>query len=152
MCTLPSANVALTCRMMASPMITVSHSVSQRGAKSFQVAISETGDGGAGEVVARGLARVFRCCCTKGLWFPGAGVKDIWEDRVPGGESVSSALHTYPGLVSVSPGCFQCCSQLPQLGLLPQQLADLLLHGLQLQLHRMQIIFQQQLEMVAFNL
>ncbi len=86
MCTLPSANVALTCRMMASPMITVSHSVSQIGAKSFQVTISETGDGGAGEVVARGLARVFRCCCTKGLWFPGAGVKDIWEDRVPGAE------------------------------------------------------------------
>ncbi len=58
--------------------------------------------------------------------------------RSRGGGSVSSALHTY-GLVSVSPGCFQHCSPLPQLGLLCQQLAGLLLHGLQLQLHRMKL-------------
>ncbi len=43
------------------------------------------------------------------------------------GGSVSSALHTYPGLVSVSPECFQHCSLLPQLGLLCQPLTDLLL-------------------------
>ncbi len=59
--------------------------------------------------------------------------------RSRGGGSVSSALHTYPGLVSISLGCFQCCSPLPQLGLLPKQLVDLLFHGLQVQLHRMQL-------------
>ncbi len=35
-----------------------------------------------------------------------------------GGGSVSSTLYTYPRLVSVSPGCFQRSSPLPQLGLL----------------------------------
>ncbi len=59
--------------------------------------------------------------------------------RSIGGGSVSSTLYTYPGLVSVSPGCFQRGSPLPQLGLLLHQVADLLLHGLQLQLHRMQL-------------
>ncbi len=59
--------------------------------------------------------------------------------RSRGCGSVSSALHTYPGLVSIRSGCFQHCSPLPQLGLLPQQLSDQLLHGLQLQLHIMQL-------------
>ncbi len=59
--------------------------------------------------------------------------------RSRGGGSVSSALHTYPGLVAVSHGGFQRCSPLPQLGLLPKQLMDLPLHGLQVQLHRMQL-------------
>ncbi|KAL0154331.1 hypothetical protein M9458_050444, partial [Cirrhinus mrigala] len=35
-----------------------------------------TGGGGGGEVFARGLARVFLCCCTQGPWCPGCGVKD----------------------------------------------------------------------------
>ncbi|KAK3539227.1 hypothetical protein QTP86_031271 [Hemibagrus guttatus] len=41
-CTLPLAAVARTCRTMESPMITVSHSVSRRGAKRFWVGISKT--------------------------------------------------------------------------------------------------------------
>ncbi len=53
--------------------------------------------------------------------------------RSRGGGSVSSALHTYPGLVSVSPGCFQRCFPFPQLGLFPKQLVDPSLHGLQLE-------------------
>ncbi len=59
--------------------------------------------------------------------------------RSRGGGSVSSVLYTYPGIVSVIPGCFQIGSPLPQLGLLLHQVLDLLLHGLQLQLHRMQL-------------
>ncbi len=38
--------------------------------------------------------------------------------RSRGGGSVSSSLHPYPGLVSISPGCFQHCSPLHQLGLI----------------------------------
>ncbi len=148
MCTLPSANVARTCRTIESPMTTASRSVSQRGAKLFRDEMSKTGGG---EVVARGLDRVFRCC-TQGPWFPGAGVKAICDDRVPGARgpvqrntrsrgdgSVSSALHTYPGLMSVSPRCFQRCYPFPQLGLFPKQLADPSLHGIQLELRRMQL-------------
>ncbi len=52
MCTLPSANVARTCRTMESPTIRVSRSVSQRGVKRFRVEISKAGGGGGGEVVA----------------------------------------------------------------------------------------------------
>ncbi len=124
--TLPSANVAQT---MESPTITASHSVSRRGAMRFRVEISKTGGGGGGEVVAQGLARVFCCFCTQGPWCPGASVEEIWEiaswvhracaekHMSRGGGSVSNALYTYPGLVSVSPGCFQHDSPLPQLGL-----------------------------------
>ncbi len=138
MCTLPSANVARTCRTIESPMTTASQSVSQRGAKRFRDEMSKTGGG---EVVARGLDRIFRCC-TQGPWFPGAGVKAICDDRVPGargpvqrntrsrgGGSVSSVLHTYPGLMSVSPRCFQRSFPFPQLGLFPKQLVDPSLHG-----------------------
>ncbi len=75
--TLPSANVARTCRTMESPTLTASRSVSWRGAKRFRVEISKTGSAGGGDDVARGLARVFRCCRTQGPWCPGAGVKDI---------------------------------------------------------------------------
>ncbi len=57
--------------------------------------------------------------------------------RSRGGGSVSRTLYTYPGLVSVSLGCFQRSLPLPQLGLLLQQLVDLPLHSLQL--HRMQL-------------
>ncbi len=59
--------------------------------------------------------------------------------RSRGSGSVSSALHTYPGLMSVSPRCFQRCFPFPQLGLFPKQLVDPSLHGLQLKLHRMQL-------------
>ncbi len=58
-CTLPSANIARTCRTIESPMITASRSISQRGAKQLREEISKTGGG---EVVDRGLDRVFRCC------------------------------------------------------------------------------------------
>ncbi|KAK3522785.1 hypothetical protein QTP86_034653 [Hemibagrus guttatus] len=81
-CTLPLAAVARTCRTMESPMITASHAVSRRGAKRFWVGISKTGGGGGGEVLARGLARVFRCCCIQAAWYPGAGVNETWAGRV----------------------------------------------------------------------
>ncbi len=81
------------------------------------------------------------------IWHPRS---DLWNlhvwildgtrnTRSRGGGSVSSVLHTYPGLVSISPGCFHCCFPFPQLGLLPKQLVDMSLHGLQLQPHRMQL-------------
>ncbi len=89
MYTLPSGNVARTCRTIESPMTTASRSVSQRGAKRFWDEMSKTGGG---EVVARGLDRVFRCC-TQGLWFPGAGVKAICDDRVPGARGLSREIH-----------------------------------------------------------
>ncbi len=65
---------------MESPIITVSHSVSQRGMKWLRVEISKTGGGG------RGLDHVFRCCS-------GAGVKDIWEDRIPGAWGLCRETH-----------------------------------------------------------
>ncbi len=77
---------------MESPMITASRSVLRRGAKQFQVKISKTGAEEGGEAVARGLARVFRCC-TQGPWFPGAGVKYIWEDRVLGAQGLCRETH-----------------------------------------------------------
>ncbi len=89
MCTLPSANVARTCRTIESPMTTASRSVSQRGAKRFRDEMSKTGGG---EVVARGLDHVFRCC-TQGPWFPGAGVKAICDDRVPGARGLCRETH-----------------------------------------------------------
>ncbi len=76
MCILPSANVARMCRTIESPTITASRSVSQRGVKWLRDEMSKTGGG---EVADRGLDRVFRCC-TQGPGFPGAGVKDTWED------------------------------------------------------------------------
>ncbi len=78
MCTLTSANVARTCRTIESPMTTASRSVSQRGAKRLRDEMSKTGGG---EVVYWGLDHIF-CCCTQGPEF----------------RSVSSMLHTYPGL------------------------------------------------------
>ncbi len=84
LCTLASANVARTYQTMESPTITALRSVSRRGAK--QEEISKTGSDGGGEVVVRGLDRVFR-------WFPGAGVKDIWEDRVPGARGLCRETH-----------------------------------------------------------
>ncbi len=47
---------------------------------------------GGGEVVDQGLDRVFRCC-TQGPRFPGAWVKDIWEDRVPGARGLCRETH-----------------------------------------------------------
>ncbi len=83
------------------------HSISQRGAKRLRDEMTKTGWR---EVVDRGLDRVF-CCCTQGPGFPDAGMKDIWEDRVPGArglcrETHGVSKHTYPGLVSVSPRMF----------------------------------------------
>ncbi len=150
-CNLPSANVARTCRQMESPTITASRSVSRRGAKRFRVEISKTGSGGGGDDVAEaslessaaaaprvrgvrrrseGHLRRSRPRCTGPVQR---------NTRSRGGGSVSSALYTYPGPVSVSPGCFQRSLPLSQLGLSLQQLVDLLLRGLQLQLHRMQL-------------
>ncbi len=88
-CTLPSANVARTCRTIESPMTTASRSVSQRGANRFRDEMSKTGGG---EVVDWGLDRVFRCC-TQGPCFPGAGVKAICDDRVPGARGLCRETH-----------------------------------------------------------
>ncbi len=136
--TLPSANKARMCQTIESPMITASRSVSQRGAKRLRVEISKTGGG---EVVKRGVDRIFHCC-TQGPVFPGAGVKDIWEDRFPGVWGLCRETHGVEvvGVLAarVSPRCFQHCFPFPQLGLLPKQLLNLSLHGLQLQLYRMQ--------------
>ncbi len=121
-CTLPSANVARTCRTMESPTITASRSISQRGAKRLRVEISKIGGGGGGDVVARGLARVFRCCCTQGLWCPSAGVKDIWEDRVLGARGLCRETHGV--VVGVLAACCiltRTCERQP--GMFPAQFA-----------------------------
>ncbi len=89
--------------------------VSDDHSVTLHVEISKTGGG---EVVVRGLDRFFRCC-TQDPWFPGARVKDIWEDRVQGARGLcrethgievvgvlAAGLHTYTGLVGVSLGCF----------------------------------------------
>ncbi len=149
-CTLPSANVAQTCRTIKSPMTTASRSVSQRGTKLLRLESSKTGGGGGG-------GRLPRPGLLLPLLHPGSVVSRRWFEgqlgrsrpgctgpvqrsrQSSGGGSVSSGLLTYSGLVGVSPGCFLRCSPLPQLGLLPKQLVDLSLHGLQLQLHRMQL-------------
>ncbi len=152
-CTLPSANVARTCRTIESPMITASRSVSQRGANRLREEISKGR--------RRGEMRGRSCWPGPGsrlpLLHPGSWVSRRRIEghlgrscsgytgpvqrntRSRGGGSVSSMVHTYPGLVSVSPGCFQHCFPFPQLGLLPKQLIDLSLHSLQLQLHWMQL-------------
>ncbi len=100
-CTLPSANVAWT---MESPTITAPCSVSRRGAKRFRVEISKTGGGGRGEDISR-LARVFRCCCTQCPWFPGAGVKAIWEDRVPGARGLCRKTHGVKAVGVLAASC-----------------------------------------------
>ncbi len=58
----------------------------------MRVEISKTGGSGGGEVIVSGLDRFFRCC-TKGPWLPDAGVKDIWEDRVPGARGLCRETH-----------------------------------------------------------
>ncbi len=92
-CTLTLARVARTCRTMESTTITASRSVSRRGAKWFRVEISKARGGGGGEVLTRGLARVFRCWCTQGPWCPGARAKDIWEDCILGAQGLCRETH-----------------------------------------------------------
>ncbi len=148
--TLPSANVARTCRTMESTTITASRSVSWRG-----------GEAVPGWDLEDRKRRRGRCCSPRPGWrlplllHPGSVVSRRRSEghlrrscpgcmgpvqrntRSRGGGNVSSALYTYRGLLSVSPGCFQRSLPLPQLGLPLQQLVDLPLHGLQL--HRMQL-------------
>ncbi len=71
-CTLPSANLARMCQTMR-----------------LREEISNTGGGG---VIVRSLDRFF-CCCTQGPWFPGAGMKDIWEDRLPRARGLCRETH-----------------------------------------------------------
>ncbi len=146
MCTLPSVNVARTCR--TSPMTTASRSVSQRVAKRLRDEMSKTGGGRSrrpGTESRLPLLHPGFCVSRRrseghlGRSRPGCTGPVRRNTRSRGGRIVSSALYTYPGLVSVSPGCFQRCFPFPQLGLLPKQLVDPSLHGLQLQLHRMQL-------------
>ncbi len=69
-CTLPSANVARTCRTMESPTITATRSVSRRGVKRLRVEISKTRCGGGGEVVARGLDSASSTAALRVCGFP----------------------------------------------------------------------------------
>ncbi len=149
-CTLLSANVARTCRTIESPMITASHTVSQRGAKRLRVEISKSGGG---EVIDQTLDRIFRCC-TQGPGFPGGGVQDIWEDCVPGargtrsvqkntqsrgGGSVSSVLHTYPDLWTSARDVSSVAFRLLSWTFFPSSSWICLSTASQLQLHRMQL-------------
>ncbi len=111
--------------MMESLAITAPRSVSRRGAKRFRVEISKTGGGGGGEDVSRGLARVFHCCCTQGPWFPGAGVKDIWEDRVPGARGLYRETHVVKVVGVLAAHCIfpQTCKHQP--GMFPALLSAL---------------------------
>ncbi len=144
--TLPLANVARTCRTMESPTITASRSVSRRGAKRLQVEISKTGGGG-GDWISSGPPLLLLH-----PGFPGAGVKDIWEDRVPGARGLCRETYGVEvvGLLAVcsilTPDLWASTRDVSsvalcslKLGLLPNQLANLLLHGLQLQPQRMQL-------------
>ncbi len=122
MCTLPSANVARTYRTMDDHSVTFRLEVVAGGdLKYWRGRDRRSGPGTRlsllhpGSVVSQrrseGHLGRSRPGCT------GPVLRNTWSR---GGGSVSSVLHTYPGLVSVSPGCFQCCSPLPQLGLLCQ--------------------------------
>ncbi len=119
MCTLLSANVARTCRTIESPMITASHTVSQRGAKRLRVEISKSGGG---EVIDQTLDRIFRCC-TQGPGFPGGGVKDIWEDRVPGARGLCRKTHRVEGVRVLAACCIltRTCERQP--GMFPALLS-----------------------------
>ncbi len=114
-CTLPSANVARTCRTIESPMTTASRSVSQRGAK--RVPGWDVEDRG-GEKSSPGAWIASSAAAPRVRGFPapewrpsvtiasrvhGACAEKQHGSR--GGGSVSSVLHTYPGLMSVSPRC-----------------------------------------------
>ncbi len=116
-CTLPSGNVAWTCRTTESPTITVSRSISRRGAKRLWVEISKTGGG---EVVTRGLDRVFRCC-TQGPWFPSAGVKDIWKDCIPGAQGLWRETHGVEVVGVLAARCILACERQP--GMFPASLS-----------------------------
>ncbi len=119
MCSLPSANVARTCRTMESPTITASHSVSQRGTKRLRVEISKNGGGGD---IVHGLDCFFRCCI-QGLWFPGAGVKDIWEDRVPGARGLCRKTHGVEVVGVLAAGCILTPNLWRQPGMFPALLS-----------------------------
>ncbi len=137
--TLPSAIIARTCRTMESPTITVSCSILQRGRKRLRVEISKTTAWIASSAAAPAVVSRDRSEGHLGRSPPGCKGPVQRNTRSRCGWSVRSVLHTNSGLVGISPGCFQCWSPLPQLGLLPKQLVDLPLHSLQLQLHRMQL-------------
>ncbi len=123
--TLPSASVAWTCRTIESPMITAScSSLAERseavtGGRSRRTGGEKSSTGAwiasstaAPRVLGEGHLGRSRPGCTEPVQR---------NTRCGGGGSVSSVLHTYPGLVSVSPGC---SFSFPQLGLLPKQLVD----------------------------
>ncbi len=139
----------LTYWTMESPTITASHPISWRGAKRLREEISKT-RGGEGEEVEGFGGRGHRQ--RPGLLLPLLHPGSVVSRRLSEGHlrrsrpgctgpvqrnTRSWGVHTHPGLVGISSGCFQRCSPLPQLGLFPKQLVDLPLHGLQL--HRMQL-------------
>ncbi len=89
-CTLPSANVARTCRTIESPMTTASRSVSQRGAKRFRDEMSKTGGG---EVVDRGPGSRLPLLHPGSVVSRRRNVKAICDDRVPGARGLCRETH-----------------------------------------------------------
>ncbi len=113
--------------------------VSDDHSVTLRVEISKTGGG---EVLVRGLDRFFRCC-TQGPWFPGTRVKDIWEDRVQGARGLCRETHGIEVVGVLAAGCILTPDlwasawdvssvALHSQNLLPKQIVDLSLHGLQL--------------------
>ncbi len=98
-------------------MITASRSILQRGAKRAREEISKTGGG---VVVNRGLESVF-CCCTLGPGFPGAGVKDIWEDHIPGARGLCRETHRVEVAGVLAAYLFRTCERQP--GMFPALLS-----------------------------
>ncbi len=94
----------------------------------------------------RCLDRFFRCCI-QGPWFPGAGVKDICEDRVPGARGLCRETHR----VEVVGVLAACCILTPDLWASAWDVPSIALRSLSwacflvdlpllgLQLHRMQL-------------
>ncbi len=76
-------------------------------------------------VVARGLDHFFRCC-TQDPWFHGAGVKDIWEDRVPVAWGLCRETHVV-GVVGVLAAC---CILTPDFWASARDVSSVALHSL----------------------
>ncbi len=94
MCTLPSANIARTCWTMESLRITALHPISQKGAKGEEGHRPRSGLLfpllHPGSMVSRRRSKGHLGRSRPGCTGP-----------VRGGGSVSSVLHTYPGLVGL---------------------------------------------------
>ncbi len=68
------------------------HSVTSRLAERSEAATGGDLEDRRGRIRRPVLECVFRCCA-QGPEFPGTGVKDIWEDRVPGARGLCRETH-----------------------------------------------------------